>query len=114
MTVSCELCFLLEIYVAAAQVGTYDISKLDATIVQNIEADSFWCVSALLDAIQDNYTFSMPGIQRNVHKLSTLMSRIDCELSFSIFVILNIFSTTARTLIITSSGILTICIPLDE
>ncbi len=29
----------------------------------NIEADSFWCMTRVLDGIQDNYTFAQPGIQ---------------------------------------------------
>lgn len=42
-----------------------------------VEADSFWCVSALLHTIQDNYTFAQPGIQRKVQDLKDLMNRVD-------------------------------------
>uniref|UniRef100_A0A4W5LCS4 Rab-GAP TBC domain-containing protein n=1 Tax=Hucho hucho TaxID=62062 RepID=A0A4W5LCS4_9TELE len=45
--------------------------------LRNIEADSFWCMSKLLDGIQDNYTFAQPGIQRKVKALEELVSRID-------------------------------------
>ncbi|VDK76191.1 unnamed protein product [Gongylonema pulchrum] len=48
--------------------------------IQIVEADSFWCVTALLDTIQDNYTFAQPGIQRKVHQLQHLLSRVDSML----------------------------------
>lgn len=42
-----------------------------------IEADSFWCLSKLLDGIQDNYIAGQPGIQRSVRRMSELVARID-------------------------------------
>ncbi len=46
----------------------------------SIEADSFWCLTAVLDGIQDNYTFAQPGIQLKVKQLEDLIQRIDTEL----------------------------------
>ncbi|XP_070611460.1 TBC1 domain family member 22A isoform X1 [Erythrolamprus reginae] len=54
-----------------------DVSSLSTEVLQNIEADSFWCMSKLLDGIQDNYTFAQPGIQKKVKMLEELVSRID-------------------------------------
>ena len=34
-----------------------------------VEADTFWCLTKLLDTIQDHFTFAQPGIQRQVHAL---------------------------------------------
>lgn len=48
-----------------------------------IEADSYWCMSKLLDGIQDNYTFAQPGIQIKVAALKELTLRIDGELDLS-------------------------------
>ena len=45
-----------------------------------MEADSFWCMSKLLDGIQDNYTFAQPGIQQKVNQLKELIQRIDSKL----------------------------------
>ncbi|KAI9253806.1 rab-GTPase-TBC domain-containing protein [Phascolomyces articulosus] len=59
----------------------YDVSQLDSTVLSVIEADSFWCLSKLLDGIQDNYTFAQPGIQRQVATLKDLVSRIDARLA---------------------------------
>ncbi|CAH8506451.1 unnamed protein product [Schistosoma turkestanicum] len=45
-----------------------------------VEADVFWCISHLLDTIQDNYTFAQPGLQNNVKMLASLIERIDNKL----------------------------------
>ncbi|KAI9279371.1 rab-GTPase-TBC domain-containing protein [Sporodiniella umbellata] len=58
----------------------YDISFLDQEILSVIEADSFWCLSKLLDGIQNNYTFAQPGIQKQISTLKELVSRIDNRL----------------------------------
>lgn len=54
-----------------------DISPLTKEQLDMIEADSFWCMSKLLDGIQDNYTFAQPGIQTKVAALKELTLRID-------------------------------------
>ncbi|XP_039618077.1 TBC1 domain family member 22A [Polypterus senegalus] len=59
------------------EVENFDVSSLPEEALRNIEADSFWCMSKLLDGIQDNYTFAQPGIQRKVKALEELVSRID-------------------------------------
>ncbi|XP_020782200.1 TBC1 domain family member 22A isoform X3 [Boleophthalmus pectinirostris] len=59
------------------EVENFDVSSLEEEALKNIEADSFWCMSKLLDGIQDNYTFAQPGIQRKVKALEELVSRID-------------------------------------
>ncbi len=50
---------------------------LTRTALAQVEADAFWCLSKLLDGIQDNYTHGQPGIQRQVAKLRELIGRID-------------------------------------
>uniref|UniRef100_A0A803J5Y6 TBC1 domain family member 22A n=1 Tax=Xenopus tropicalis TaxID=8364 RepID=A0A803J5Y6_XENTR len=59
------------------EVENADVSSLPEEVLRNIEADSYWCMSKLLDGIQDNYTFAQPGIQRKVKMLEELVSRID-------------------------------------
>ncbi|XP_053319330.1 TBC1 domain family member 22A [Spea bombifrons] len=59
------------------EVENVDVSSLPEEVLRNIEADSYWCMSKLLDGIQDNYTFAQPGIQRKVKMLEELVSRID-------------------------------------
>ena len=57
-----------------------DVDALPEGALCEIEADAYWCLSKLLDAIQDHYTFAQPGIQRMVFKLSELVARIDAPL----------------------------------
>ncbi|XP_024072317.1 TBC1 domain family member 22A isoform X3 [Terrapene carolina triunguis] len=64
-------------YIAEEEVENFDVSSLPEEVLQNIEADSYWCMSKLLDGIQDNYTFAQPGIQKKVKMLEELVSRID-------------------------------------
>lgn len=45
-----------------------------------IEADTFWCLSNLLDTIQDSYTFNQSGIYRQVSLLREITLRMDPQL----------------------------------
>ncbi|XP_016505000.2 uncharacterized protein LOC107822926 [Nicotiana tabacum] len=53
------------------------MSGLPSEKISDIEADCYWCLSKLLDGMQDHYTFAQPGIQRLVFKLKELVRRID-------------------------------------
>ncbi|XP_013381331.1 TBC1 domain family member 22A-like isoform X2 [Lingula anatina] len=57
-----------------------DLNELPKEKLEEIEADSFWCMSKLLDGIQDCYTFAQPGIQLKVNRLQELIKRIDAPL----------------------------------
>ncbi|KAG5638452.1 GTPase-activating protein [Sphagnurus paluster] len=59
----------------------FDPSLLPTNVLNAVEADSFWCLSRLLDGIQDNYIFAQPGIQRSVRRMAELVARIDVPLS---------------------------------
>ncbi|XP_010783798.1 TBC1 domain family member 22B-like, partial [Notothenia coriiceps] len=63
--------------VPTEDVENSEVAALPLDTQRNIEADSFWCMSKLLDGIQDNYTFAQPGIQNKVKALEELVSRID-------------------------------------
>ncbi|KAG6375352.1 tbc1 domain family protein [Boletus reticuloceps] len=58
----------------------FDTSLLPENILNAVEADSFWCLSRLLDGIQDNYISAQPGIHRSVKRMSELVARIDAPL----------------------------------
>ena len=55
----------------------FDPSHLPPHVLTALEADSFWCLSRLLDGIQDNYISGQPGIVRSVGMLGELVGRID-------------------------------------
>ena len=42
--------------------------------------DSYWCMTKLLERIQENYVFSQPGIQKKIQSLEDLIKRIDSKL----------------------------------
>ncbi|WFD44311.1 GTPase-activating protein [Malassezia psittaci] len=55
----------------------YDLSQLPQPAIQALEADTFWCLSKLLDGIQDNYIIAQPGIQRQLKRMGEVVARID-------------------------------------
>ena len=60
--------------------NNFEFEELDETVRKNIEADSFWCMTKVLDGIQDNYTFAQPGIQVKIRQLEELLKRVDDRL----------------------------------
>lgn len=49
-------------------------------ILDEVEADCYWCLTNLLAGIQDHYTSDQPGVQRMVLRLEELVNRIDSNL----------------------------------
>lgn len=58
-----------------------DPGQLPKAVLDAVEADSFWCLTKLLDGIQDHYIVAQPGIQRQVSALRDLTARIDGDLA---------------------------------
>ncbi|GAB1315070.1 GTPase-activating protein [Madurella fahalii] len=58
-----------------------DPGQLPKPVLDAVEADSFWCLTKLLDGIQDHYIVAQPGIQRQVSALRDLTARIDANLA---------------------------------
>lgn len=58
-----------------------DPGQLPKPVLDAVEADSFWCLTKLLDGIQDNYIHAQPGIHRQVSSLRDLTARIDSGLA---------------------------------
>ncbi|GAB4825581.1 hypothetical protein Ancab_008455 [Ancistrocladus abbreviatus] len=58
-------------------IENWSLLDLPQEKITNVEADCYWCLSKLLDGMQDHYTFAQPGIQRLVFKLKELVRRID-------------------------------------
>ncbi|PIA17641.1 RabGAP/TBC, partial [Coemansia reversa NRRL 1564] len=57
------------------------VAALDEEVAAAAEADSFWCLTRLLDGIQDNYTHAQPGVLRQIVKMKELVARIDAPLA---------------------------------
>lgn len=60
-----------------APMSDWDSSDLSDDAMLEVEADSYWCLSKLLDGIQDHYTYAQPGIQRTVFHVKELVRRVD-------------------------------------
>lgn len=58
-----------------------DPGQLPRAVLDAVEADTFWCLTKLLDGIQDHYIVAQPGIQRQVRALQDLTARIDAGLA---------------------------------
>ena len=58
-----------------------DPGQLPRAVLDAVEADTYWCLTKLLDGIQDNYIHAQPGIVRQVNELQDLIARIDFPLS---------------------------------
>jgi hypothetical protein len=50
------------------------LPKLPDSELAEAEADSYWCLSRMLESIQDHYTYAQPGIQRAVFRVRELLS----------------------------------------
>lgn len=57
-----------------------DLTDVSDENLRIVEADSYWCLTKLLDDIQDHYTFAQPGLQRMVQRMEELVHRCDTEL----------------------------------
>jgi hypothetical protein len=57
-----------------------DVATLHQQVLMHVEADAYWCLTKLMDDIQDHYTFSQPGVQRMIQRLEDLVHRLDAEL----------------------------------
>ena len=60
-----------------ADTDVRDLAHVPPAALLDVEADVYWCLTKLLDAIQDHYTPSQPGIQRMIYRLRELVHRID-------------------------------------
>jgi len=58
-------------------INACNLAELPPGVMQVVEADTYWCLTKLLDGIQDHYTFAQPGIQRMVYDLKNLIRRIN-------------------------------------
>jgi hypothetical protein len=58
-----------------------DLDWLEEDRLREIEADSFWCFSKLLDGLQDVYTKGQPGLLNMLTSLSNVIERVCPELN---------------------------------
>lgn len=57
------------------------MEQVSDKVMEEIEADCYWCLTKILAGIQDHYTSDQPGVQRMVMRLEELVTRIDADLT---------------------------------
>ncbi len=72
------LVFLTEVLPTVNQDNIYEIpesilDEVSADDLIKVEADVFWCLSKLVDDIQDNYTEMQPGVHKIINKMKKLI-----------------------------------------
>lgn len=67
-------------FILKKEINSDDIDNMIDEDLKNVEADLYFCLSKLLEQIQDNYTFGQPGIQRAIIKVKEIVKRIDNSL----------------------------------
>ncbi len=50
-----------------------DIEEIEYENLIKVEADTFWCLSKLVDDIHDNYTELQPGVHKIINKMKKLI-----------------------------------------
>lgn len=75
-----EQALLLDPKLQSYTAETFDPALLSDRVTAIIEADTYWCLSRLLETITDNYIHEQPGILRQVSDLRNLILKIDPEL----------------------------------
>ncbi|WFD28532.1 GTPase-activating protein [Malassezia nana] len=59
---------------------TFELASLPQRVRAALEADTFWCLTKLLDGIQDNYIVAQPGIRRQLSIMGDVVARMDAPL----------------------------------
>ncbi|KAJ1460341.1 rab-GTPase-TBC domain-containing protein [Pelagophyceae sp. CCMP2097] len=64
----------------AIALATSRADSLSEEQLEEIAADTYWCLTKVLDSIHDHYTHSQPGLQRAALHVDGLLKRVDAEL----------------------------------
>ena len=76
--------FLTEYVSHPNQENIYDLTEKELEEIEHenlikVEADTFWCLSKLVDDVHDNYTDHQPGVHKIMHKMKKLVEQADNE-----------------------------------
>ena len=61
-------------------IDSWRIEQLSESMMLQVEADCYWCLCKLVEAIQDHYTYAQPGIQRTVFRIQSVVSCLTLHL----------------------------------
>ena len=54
--------------------------ELGDEILIEVEADSYWCFTKMMDRVQNNYTNNQPGLTKMINKMEDIIGLVDNEL----------------------------------
>ena len=55
------------------EISDKEIEEMSPESLIKVEADVFWCLSKLVDDVQDNYTEMQPGVHKIINKMKKLV-----------------------------------------
>jgi hypothetical protein len=58
-------------------VSESDLYQLGEEVLLEIEADSYWCFTKMMDRVQNNYTHNQPGLTKMINKMEEIISLVD-------------------------------------
>jgi hypothetical protein len=56
-------------------------TELTPDVISQVEADTYWCFSKIMDHITDNYTSSHIGVNKCLNKMKDITRKLDSELT---------------------------------
>eukprot|EP00834_Sanchytrium_tribonematis_P005414 NODE_325_length_9674_cov_0.932846.p6 type:complete len:215 gc:universal NODE_325_length_9674_cov_0.932846:4971-5615(+) len=68
--------FLSQI-IGQESINDYDPADLTESQMDDLESLCYWCLTKLIERIQDHYTYSQPGIQKQILLLKELIKRVE-------------------------------------
>lgn len=72
--------FLSEFYDGQNMLDGKDIENVSLSVLEKVEADSYWCFSKVLSGILGHYVPDLPGIHNNIKYLEQLVRKVDYDL----------------------------------
>ncbi len=55
------------------------LEEMDSELISYVEADAYWCLTKMIDDIQDNYIEYQPGVHKIINKMKVLIEQKDEE-----------------------------------
>lgn len=65
---------------ATLEINEDKIYELNQEILFEIEADTYWCFTKMMDRIQNNYTHNQPGLTLMIQKMEEIIKLVDEDL----------------------------------
>jgi hypothetical protein len=54
-----------------------DLYQLGEEVLLEVEADSYWCFTKMMDRVQNNYTHNQPGLTKMIKKMEEIIGLVD-------------------------------------